>query len=82
VSNAQEWLYKRMPDGVKSVLDAAAWKIVCEFIVKGNASVLLDGYDEIDDDARRQAQELLLTEAFRQSPVVLMSRPSAYSYHH
>jgi predicted NACHT family NTPase len=77
VSDAHEWLFERIPDKVKPALSNDGWKSVCAIIAAGEASILLDGYDEINDEARQQLQELLLTDTFGRNQVVITSRPHA-----
>jgi HEAT repeat protein len=71
------WLYERLPELLKTVLGADGWIEVCTVVRSEGASVLLDGFDELSLNARRQVGELIGALAGNQ--VVLASRPPAYS---
>jgi len=78
LADAHEWLFERMPDALKLSLGGNDRRILCRAISTGDASILLDGYDEIEDEARLQVRELLLTDLLAQNQTVVTSRPHAY----
>jgi len=75
-SDAFEWLRQRMPESLKRRLQQESWQACCVVIQSGKATVLLDGFDELSEDARVHVVELLA--GLKGNRLVLSSRPDAY----
>jgi hypothetical protein len=70
------WLYARLPEPLKQALGDVGWQVISGALRAGNATVLLDGFDELGADAQHQVGELAAT--LRAGQVVLSSRPHIY----
>ena len=70
------WLFERIPDDLRAKIEPH-WSRVCELIKAGQTHILLDGYDELRPDGRRQVRELA-SGLPSSNQVVLSSRPHAY----
>lgn len=76
------WLRTRLPEAVHELLrqDSGYWESIVKIIQEGKAAILLDGYDELTDDAQRQIQQLIPALLRDHNHVILSSRPGAYRY--
>lgn len=70
------WLYARLPDPLKQALGEEGRQLISEALRAGNAIVLLDGFDELAEDAQHQVSEL--TSTLKVAKVILSSRPHVY----
>jgi energy-coupling factor transporter ATP-binding protein EcfA2 len=72
------WLYKRLPDPVKTEFEKAEWEDIADLIEMGEVSLLLDGFDELKPVAQFQVCELVGQIAMKGNQVIVTSRPDAY----
>ncbi len=70
------WLKDRIPPQVSAALNDEAWAGLLGHLARGGASVLLDGFDELDANGKRQVADLART--LEGNQVVLASRPQDY----
>jgi hypothetical protein len=70
------WLLQRMPEVLCAALGESGWLACCDVLNAGRATVLLDGLDELSDEARVQITRLM--SSLRNNRVVITSRPHSF----
>lgn len=71
------WIKERIPAAPRDRLGDAAWRMCCRALNEGRATLILDGLDELSEEARRQVMNLL--ETLKGNRLIISSRPQAYS---
>jgi hypothetical protein len=71
------WIRERIPVAPRDTLADEAWRACCRTLNDGRATLILDGLDELTEDARGKVINLI--ERLKSNRLVISSRPQAYS---
>ncbi|HEX6649569.1 MAG TPA: NACHT domain-containing protein [Pyrinomonadaceae bacterium] len=71
------WIRERIPVAPRDRLGDEPWAMCCRSLNEGRATLILDGLDELSEEARTQVINLL--ETVKGNRLIISSRPQAYS---
>jgi len=71
------WIRERIPVAPRDKLGDEPWAMCCRALNEGRATLMLDGLDELSEEARTQVISLL--ETVKGNRLIISSRPQAYT---